>query len=63
MTMSLDFLEINGRGTSLMISGAGAVEYIVCHAEISVAFAEESKISEVSIIYIIGLDSLLAVRL
>lgn len=27
--------------------GAGAVEYIICHAEISVAFAEETKISEV----------------
>ncbi|PHU09714.1 Long chain acyl-CoA synthetase 5 [Capsicum chinense] len=27
--------------------GAGAVEYIICHAEVSVAFAEETKISEV----------------
>ncbi|CAN4108406.1 unnamed protein product [Withania somnifera] len=27
--------------------GAGAVEYIICHAEISIAFTEESKISEV----------------
>ncbi|XP_009783796.1 long chain acyl-CoA synthetase 4-like [Nicotiana sylvestris] len=27
--------------------GAGAVEYIICHAEVSIAFAEETKISEV----------------
>ncbi|KAM7511903.1 hypothetical protein LguiB_010778 [Lonicera macranthoides] len=27
--------------------GAGAVEYIICHAEISIAFGEEKKISEV----------------
>ncbi|CAN4111461.1 unnamed protein product [Withania somnifera] len=27
--------------------GAGAVEYIICHAEISIAFTEETKISEV----------------
>ncbi|XP_042059981.1 long chain acyl-CoA synthetase 4-like [Salvia splendens] len=26
--------------------GAGAVEYIICHAEISIAFVEENKISE-----------------
>lgn len=31
-----------------MVLGAGAVEYIICHAEISVAFAEETKVSEVS---------------
>ncbi|KAK6137094.1 hypothetical protein DH2020_029165 [Rehmannia glutinosa] len=27
--------------------GAGAVDYIICHAEISIAFVEETKISEV----------------
>ncbi|KAK4418523.1 Long chain acyl-CoA synthetase 4 [Sesamum alatum] len=27
--------------------GAGAVEYIICHAEISIVFVEETKISEV----------------
>ncbi|XP_010668007.2 long chain acyl-CoA synthetase 4 [Beta vulgaris subsp. vulgaris] len=27
--------------------GAGAVEYIICHAEVSIAFVEEKKISEV----------------
>ncbi|XP_057531323.1 long chain acyl-CoA synthetase 4-like [Amaranthus tricolor] len=27
--------------------GAGAVEYIICHAEVSIAFVEENKISEV----------------
>lgn len=27
--------------------GAGAVEYIICHAEISIAFVEEKKIPEV----------------
>ncbi|KAI5647131.1 hypothetical protein M9H77_33136 [Catharanthus roseus] len=27
--------------------GAGAVEYIICHAGISIAFAEETKVSEV----------------
>ncbi|KAI3693448.1 hypothetical protein L6452_33283 [Arctium lappa] len=27
--------------------GAGAVKYIICHAEISIVFAEETKISEV----------------
>ncbi|KAJ4950243.1 hypothetical protein NE237_027075 [Protea cynaroides] len=26
--------------------GAGAVEYVICHAEVSIAFAEEKKISE-----------------
>lgn len=30
-----------------MASGAGAVEYIICHAEISIVFVEETKISEV----------------
>jgi len=29
------------------VLGAGAVEYIICHAEISIAFGEEKKISEV----------------
>lgn len=33
-----------------MASGAGAVEYIICHAEVSVAFAEETKIFEVRMI-------------
>jgi len=28
--------------------GAGAVEFIICHAEVSIAFAEEKKIPEVS---------------
>lgn len=27
--------------------GAGAVEFIICHAEVSLAFVEEKKISEV----------------
>ncbi|KAI3693451.1 hypothetical protein L6452_33286 [Arctium lappa] len=27
--------------------GAGAVKYIICHTEISIVFAEETKISEV----------------
>lgn len=27
--------------------GAGAVEFIICHAEISVAFVEEKKLPEV----------------
>ncbi|KAJ0924237.1 putative long-chain-fatty-acid--CoA ligase [Helianthus annuus] len=26
--------------------GAGAVKYIICHTEISIIFAEETKISE-----------------
>lgn len=34
----------------IMASGAGAVEYIICHAEVSVAFAEETKIFEVRMI-------------
>lgn len=29
-------------------TGAGAVEYIICHAEVSIAFVEEKKISEVN---------------
>ena len=31
-----------------MFLGAGAVEYIICHAEISITFVEETKIAEVS---------------
>lgn len=31
----------------IVVSGAGAVEYIICHAEISIVFVEETKISEV----------------
>ncbi|CAI9101131.1 OLC1v1038389C1 [Oldenlandia corymbosa var. corymbosa] len=27
--------------------GAGAIEYIICHAEVSIAFVEETKVSEV----------------
>lgn len=27
--------------------GAGAVEFIICHAEVSLAFVEEKKIPEV----------------
>ena len=27
--------------------GAGAIEFIICHSEISIAFAEEKKIPEV----------------
>lgn len=27
--------------------GAGAVEFIICHAEVPLAFVEEKKISEV----------------
>lgn len=27
--------------------GAGAVEFIICHAEVTLAFVEEKKISEV----------------
>lgn len=30
-----------------MGTGAGAVEFIICHAEISIAFVEEKKIIEV----------------
>lgn len=29
------------------IVGAGAVEFIICHAEVSIAFVEEKKIAEV----------------
>lgn len=28
--------------------GAGAIEFIICHAEVSLAFSEEKKISEVN---------------
>lgn len=30
--------------------GAGAVEFIICHAEISIAFVEEKKIPEVHLL-------------
>lgn len=30
-----------------MVLGAGAVEYIISHAEISIVFVEENKLSEV----------------
>jgi len=30
-----------------MCAGAGAVEFIICHAEIQVVFVEEKKIAEV----------------
>ncbi|KAJ0775861.1 putative long-chain-fatty-acid--CoA ligase [Helianthus annuus] len=33
----------------MIFSGAGAVKYIICHAEISIIFAEETKISEVGV--------------
>ena len=29
--------------------GADAVEFVICHAEVSIVFAEEKKISEVNI--------------
>lgn len=31
-----------------IFEGAGAVEYIICHAEISITFVEENKIPQVS---------------
>lgn len=31
-------------------SGAGAVEFIICHAEVSIAFVEEKKIPEVHLL-------------
>lgn len=31
----------------MILSGAGAVKYIICHAEVSIIFAEETKVSEV----------------
>lgn len=30
-----------------LVSGAGAIEYIISHAEISIAFVEETKVAEV----------------
>ena len=36
-----------------MCAGAGAVEFIICHAEIQVVFVEEKKIAEVGAVYII----------
>ena len=33
----------------IYVIGAGAVEFILCHAEVSIAFVEEKKIDEVSI--------------
>ena len=30
-----------------MVVGAGAVEFILCHAEVQIAFVEENKIGEV----------------
>ena len=36
-------------GTSYLIfSDAGAVKYIICHAKVSIIFAEKARISEVS---------------
>lgn len=29
--------------------GAGAIEFIICHAEVALAFVEEKKISEVQL--------------
>lgn len=31
-----------------MVVGAGAVEFILCHAEVEIAFIEEKKIGEVN---------------
>jgi len=31
-------------------SGSGAIEFIICHAEVSIAFAEEKKIPEVHLL-------------
>jgi hypothetical protein len=33
--------------SNLLRVGAGAVEFIICHAEIQIAFVEEKKITEV----------------
>ncbi|KAK6116996.1 hypothetical protein DH2020_049240 [Rehmannia glutinosa] len=37
--------------------GAGAIEYIICHAEIALAFVEEKKISEVQLLKNINFSS------
>lgn len=34
----------------LCFPGAGAVEFILCHAEVEIAFAEEKKMGEVPLI-------------
>lgn len=34
------------------ILGAGAVEFIICHSGVSIAFVEEKKIPEVHILYV-----------
>lgn len=31
--------------------GAGAIEFIICHSEVSIAFAEEKKIPEVHLLH------------
>lgn len=31
-----------------MVVGAGAVEFVLCHAEVQIAFVEEKKIGEVA---------------
>ena len=36
---------------ALLWLGAGAVEFIICHSEVSIVFVEERKIPEVHLIY------------
>lgn len=38
---------LNINGFPNQFAGAGAVEFIICHAEVSIAFIEEKKIAEV----------------
>jgi hypothetical protein len=39
--------ELSPRTDEILCVGAGAVEFIICHAEIQIAFVEEKKITEV----------------
>ena len=42
--------------------GAGAVEFIICHAQVSITFVEEKKISEVCLypkLFMIPVEKLL----
>jgi hypothetical protein len=46
MTVQFDLLIENA-----LPVGAGAIEFILCHAEVEIAFAEEKKVDEVCFLH------------
>lgn len=47
---------IHNSSIASKLIGAGAIEFIICHAEVSIAFVEEKKLSEVFLGFIFVLN-------